>query len=328
MIQSRSRYVRGFTLVELLVVITIIGTLISLLLPAVQAAREAARRNSCSVNQHNLALAMINFESRRHCFPGYANSMKSLNSDSLGATSAVSWLALLLPDIEHRDMFEMLQNAKVASNKMIFANQAPIYIRILTCPSDPPATTTADSADPYNAFACTSMAYVCNRGRNGYNAKPEGVCLDQSVSGGVRVGQDYISSKDGTTNTLLLAESLLENPTTEPRLLKSRNDAANGLYPSWMVQNTTANVMETCVGFEWRTYNSVASAKITDKVLSNHPGGLNMSFCDGHGQFINNDLDVDTYIHLMTPWDKGCLSSMTSPAGVYNPSNILDESKL
>jgi len=49
---------------------------------------------------------------------------------------------------------------------------------------------------------------------------------------------------------------------------------------------------------------------------------------DGHVAFLSNDLDVDTFIHLMTPWDKGCSADMTSPAGIYTPTRILDESKL
>jgi prepilin-type N-terminal cleavage/methylation domain-containing protein len=80
---------QGFTLVELLVVITIIGMLMALLLPAVQAAREAGRRATCTNNEKQIAAAMLIFESGRQCFPGYKNKVGP-NVTSWGSPSAPS----------------------------------------------------------------------------------------------------------------------------------------------------------------------------------------------------------------------------------------------
>ncbi len=99
---------RGFTLVELLVVIAIIGVLVGLLLPAVQAAREAARRMSCSNNIRQLALGATNFESARKQLPGSVGTINTVTSQDIltdpqpvgSAVNQVSWLTNILPYIE------------------------------------------------------------------------------------------------------------------------------------------------------------------------------------------------------------------------------------
>ena len=84
----------AFTLVELLVVISIIGVLISLLLPAVQSAREAARRATCANRERQLALAVTEFEAAKREFPGYVNGL------GLGKRKLASWLVLVSPYLE------------------------------------------------------------------------------------------------------------------------------------------------------------------------------------------------------------------------------------
>src|SRR5690349_16023306 len=85
--QVIKRPLDAFTLVELLVVIAIIGILVALLLPAIQAAREAARRSQCTNNIHNVALAVLNYESTRKTFP---NGMNTVQRESDGGIQTIS----------------------------------------------------------------------------------------------------------------------------------------------------------------------------------------------------------------------------------------------
>ena len=99
----------GFTLVELLVVITIIGILIALLLPAVQAAREAARRAQCSNNLKQLALAVLNHESLQGAFPiGNGFSQKSAHPPNYEPRFGLSWSVYALPYLEQDNIFKVL----------------------------------------------------------------------------------------------------------------------------------------------------------------------------------------------------------------------------
>src|SRR5690242_12354846 len=102
---SRFPRSRGFTLVELLVVIAIIGTLVALLLPAVQQAREAARRMSCSNNLHNLAIAAQNYHDSIGTFPSAYISAPDPNG---GFGESWGWGVLMLPFLEQKNMYTAL----------------------------------------------------------------------------------------------------------------------------------------------------------------------------------------------------------------------------
>ncbi|GAG07908.1 unnamed protein product, partial [marine sediment metagenome] len=101
---------KGFTLVELLVVITIIGMLMSLLLPAVQSAREAGRRAQCMNNQKNLSLALLNYESNRKAFPGILHTVyfdPDITITSGRNNLNASWVVTLFPYLERNDLWDI-----------------------------------------------------------------------------------------------------------------------------------------------------------------------------------------------------------------------------
>ncbi len=356
----------AFTLVELLVVITIIGMLTALLLPAVNAARETGRRATCTNNQHQLTVAMLGFESARRYFPGYCNQIAS--------TVNASWVVALFPYMEQKDLYDLWASGTAQR----------LNIRLLTCPSDPP---------PSNNQGDTWLSYVCNRGLNHRfqlpassftasnldddNANPianggcsgaQGVCMDlanpiavlaanpdwskptpPTVYGWVKVGTDFIGAHDGTTNTLLLSESVLTDPGNRPMYLKEYPGATERYYrlnPNWDISwlggeaqinlsfewgpaPTSANGNDGWPPSTWATQTPPRTALLSDKIRSRHPGGVVASFCDGHQQFLRDNTDINVFKHLMTSWGGGCPAGGTATlSGGFNPlppTGILDE---
>jgi len=160
---------RGFTLVELLVVIAIIGVLVALLLPAVQAAREAARRTSCTNNQKQLGIALHNHHDTFGRFPpGSANDRTPFGTHATGAGWGSGWKVYLLPYIEQSSIYNQMVFDGTNSGYTHAANMAlvnRVTIPAYRCPSSvlPEFYTSSNNAGSIQMFT----SYVGIAGASG-----------------------------------------------------------------------------------------------------------------------------------------------------------------
>ena len=291
--QTCPRSSRGFTLIELLVVIAIIATLVALLLPAVQQAREAARRSQCTNNLKQIGLALQNYhESHRMFPPGYVSTFDSAGTD-LGP--GWGWAARLLPVLEQKPLFGTIrldQPIEAATN----ATARTTSIKVYLCPSDTVrerwTASTHDSVGNVTGTICdvASANYVGNFGVTEPGIDGEGLFFRNSD-----VAMRDIT--DGTSTTFAVGER--SQRWCEASWVGAVTNAS--LFPSStspalpFVQNasnmTLGHTFEgppNANGLECNNFNSL------------HSGGANFVFADGHVQFLGQSLDRLVFRYLST----------------------------
>ena len=220
----------GFTLVELLVVIMIIGLLVGMLLPAVQGVREAARRANCANNLRQLGIAVFNFESSTGEFPTNQIGPGLQNAAANGYESGYySWLVPILPHVEQTNVFDAIQHKSNNGDQDGFmissdhpnAIAANTKIDMFLCPSDFPTHqnaiamgTSNPASDNYTGNSGWPSFATGFGGERGSPVKFNGIIALVNLSDDIAWHQDEVAIRDvldGTSNTALISERLVQN---------------------------------------------------------------------------------------------------------------------
>lgn len=319
----------AFTLIEVLVVVSIIGAIAALLMPAVMGAREAARRTECANNQRNLALAMINYEETNKKYPGYRNLQAF---DAMGKPQPTGWVFLILPFFEETVVYDQHGPRGPDSDRGTKPNLAVGMVR---CPSD--ATLSAE-----RALSEAVNSYVVNSGQpdaeqtelmpgdwpaNGIFQNRFPFDLNGNTVRRSEVTSQFIASGDGLTKTIMLSENAdsccwtddpesdvgfvweptLVNGNPAPLTLKRINEDTGGKTNMMLAGKPfVMPIGMLCPGCGGGgTGGNRPTGPGTPiqyaRPSSYHSGGVVAAFADGRVQFLRETMSYSVYAALMTP---------------------------
>jgi len=322
--RSAQSYKRGFTLVELLVVIAIIGVLIALLLPAVQAAREAARRLQCSNNLKQLAVGCINYESANGQFPpgethghvgnaGYAGYSYCQSAIASGqqpnhcewAGQIGIWFNAIFPQIELQTDYDRLDfEVRPQYNDPLGANKevSQKFYAAFKCPSDTYTglvqwVASLPPSRSVNYFSCAGdnewsklahrdgTRYTTDQAAPNHANATNGVFYNDSTT-------RLSDITDGASSTALLSETwgrAYQFPTSD-------DGTSSDSYGHGMI-------CHMYVYFDWtpNSYRNFSGGYMHPwRINSFHAGGAHVALCDGSVHFISELVDHDAFKALAT----------------------------
>ena len=298
---------RGFTLVELLVVIAIIGILVALLLPAVQAAREAARRSQCANNLKQLGLALLNYENAIRCFPPGI-----IGTQPEAGPMRLPWAIHLYPFMEQNNLFDkfsfQIGGTGICCNEMVMSlpqncgspgAPATVAISAMQCPSD--------SATPIWLWKSD-----CSLAKGNYGAffgNVHSMSPFQLGSGHLPHAFTYMKPlrlamvRDGTSHTLALGEMLkgTDNQVDYRGCYFIDNSPGSQLYTQYTPNSSGPDYMHN--GY-CTTATNLPNQNLpcgenpsaqTAAARSNHPGGVHVVLCDGSVHFVSDEVGLTVW---------------------------------
>jgi prepilin-type N-terminal cleavage/methylation domain-containing protein len=311
---SRWRQRPGFTLVELLVVIAIIGILVALLLPAVQAAREAARRSDCSNKMKQLGLALHNYHDTYQAFP--AGSWNSGGASCTANGRRTPWTVAILSFIEQQNLYDqsdfstefVCSNAETPTtatlpNRIVWNTQLAAF----RCPSFPKSGGNHSNyygvmgGGPAGAAPTGNVVCTGGAGRDFYN---NGILFQNSVNG-------FNSVTDGTSNTFLLGETkyqIVQGARTDTHWLGWASSNRGGGTPVTGVLSGAQLPINVCKCSGVTHDTTFASSgtpppgglgPIHQRTFGSfHPGGCQFGLGDASVRFVSQTVDINTYYRL------------------------------
>src|SRR5262245_24580467 len=295
----------GFTLVELLVVIAIIGILVALLLPAIQAAREAARRSQCVNNEKQIGMALLNYESSRKKFPSGRHGcdggieLRCIAELPMIYRNAMSGFVLILPYLEEQQLFTVLDLSKKGYNiwpdpmvgvaENVWATpqvQQAMNVRpsVYVCPSSGTIPTNDNKVFDTWQYRPATGDYALNMGHRGPHWE-RAMCPVKQDNSGIFFYFYEVTLRqitDGASKTFFAGETIEGHSPYHSNIWTQASRHTDSL-------RTADNPVNTPPG------QGKLNSGSNGAFQSMHPRGANFVFADGHVDFISEDIDLEAY---------------------------------